>query len=226
MKKKIIYTILICILYVLIFSSKDIYAAGNVTLSSNLYDVKKEEIFEISINLENLPACAIQLELYFDTDKLEYISGPETSNNIENTVYYIWVDETGGNNPRQNGNIVTFSFKAKELGMANFSVSGVIFDKDGNELVTSFNGTSVYILDTTQTTKTNTISVSSEDNNAYLQIMRLGVEGISPDFDRNIMEYFLIVNSSVSSLNITAIPENENAKVNIYGDTRVKNWIK
>jgi len=226
MKKKIIYTILICILYVLIFSSKDIYAAGNVTLSSNLYDVKKEEIFEISINLENLPACAIQLELYFDTDKLEYISGPETSNNIENTVYYIWVDETGGNNPRQNGNIVTFSFKAKELGMANFSVSGVIFDKDGNELATSFNGTSVYILDTTQTTKTNTISVSSEDNNAYLQIMRLGVEGISPDFDRNIMEYFLIVNSSVSSLNITAIPENENAKVNIYGATRVKNWIK
>jgi len=55
-------------------------------------------------------------------------------------------------------------------------------------------------------------------DNSYLSIMRVGVEGISPDFDKNIMEYTLVVGDSVSDLNITALPENSDSKVNIYGN--------
>ena len=56
----------------------------------------------------------------------------------------------------------------------------------------------------------------------YLDTMRTGVEGIVPNFNKEITEYFLMVDSSINELNITAMPENANAKVNIYGDTKLK----
>ena len=52
--------------------------------------------------------------------------------------------------------------------------------------------------------------------------MRVGVEGISPDFDKNIMEYNLIISPDVSDLNITAMPENKDSSVSIYGNKGLK----
>ena len=63
------------------------------------------------------------------------------------------------------------------------------------------------------------------DNNAYLQVLRLGIEGISPDFDKDVFEYFVLVNDSVDKFDLTAIAENPNAKVNIKGNKDFKKGI-
>ena len=212
--------------FIILFNPSNIFAVQNIFLKSNVTNVKKGEEFEISINVNNISIAALQLELHFDENKVELISVPENSNHINNIVLYTWFDETGGSNPKNNSEIVKFKFKAKEAGEAIFGANGTFFDKDGHEIVSTLNGTSIYILEEnvkTSIDEQNNINVS--DNNNYLQIMRLGIEGISPDFNKDITEYYLIVNPSVSNLDITAIPENLEATVNISGNAGLKDGL-
>ena len=55
--------------------------------------------------------------------------------------------------------------------------------------------------------------------------MRLDKEGIIPDFDPNITEYYLTVDNLVEELNVTAIPESSKAKVTIEGNESLKKGI-
>ena len=55
--------------------------------------------------------------------------------------------------------------------------------------------------------------------------MRVNREGINPNFDANITEYYLIVSEEVDKLDITAIPINSDAKVEISGNQNLKNGL-
>lgn len=57
---------------------------------------------------------------------------------------------------------------------------------------------------------------------ATLKILRLDHEGISPDFQKDVREYYFIADSLVDNLNVTAIPKNSNAIVTITGNTNLK----
>lgn len=196
-----------------------------IRVVSDSNEIKKDEEFNISVNLRDMPASTLQLEIYFDKSKLEYVSGPEESNIVDNTLFYLWVDETGGDNPKQDGDILSLRFKGVEIGETFFGVSGKFFDKDGNEILADFIGTDIKVAPE----KLDIGEVNSTENragdDAYLQVMRIGVEGISPDFNKNIFEYFLVVPISIDKLDIVAVPENVDAKVNVIGDLALKNGL-
>lgn len=65
--------------------------------------------------------------------------------------------------------------------------------------------------------------VNAEDeNNTNLKIMRTNKENIIPNFDKGIFEYYLTVDNNTNSLDLTAVPENENSKVEIIGNKNFK----
>lgn len=65
--------------------------------------------------------------------------------------------------------------------------------------------------------------VNAEDeNNTNLKIMRTNKENIVPNFDKGIFEYYLTVDNNTNSLDLTAVAENENSKVEIIGNKNFK----
>lgn len=65
--------------------------------------------------------------------------------------------------------------------------------------------------------------VNAEDeSNTNLKIMRTNKENIVPNFDKGIFEYYLTVDNNTNSLDLTAVPENENSKVEIIGNKNFK----
>ena len=51
------------------------------------------------------------------------------------------------------------------------------------------------------------------------------MEGITPDFNKDITQYYLNVNDSVNDINVTAIAENKDSIVEISGNKGLKNGI-
>ena len=51
-----------------------------------------------------------------------------------------------------------------------------------------------------------------------LNKLRINQEGILPSFDKDIYDYYLTINEDIDSLEIEAIPENSNSKIEIVGN--------
>lgn len=62
-------------------------------------------------------------------------------------------------------------------------------------------------------------------DNTNLKILRLNYEGITPEFKKEIKEYYFIADMSINELEITAIPENEKATVKITGNAEIKEGL-
>lgn len=56
-----------------------------------------------------------------------------------------------------------------------------------------------------------------------LKELRINQEGILPSFDKDIYEYYLTISEDVNDLEIEAIPENLNSRVEISGNTNLQN---
>lgn len=70
-----------------------------------------------------------------------------------------------------------------------------------------------------QLTTNNTIQKSSESR---LKELKIDVEGLTPKFDKNTTEYYLIVDLSVKKINITAKTIDNSAKWVAYGNKNLK----
>lgn len=66
---------------------------------------------------------------------------------------------------------------------------------------------------------------NTQDENAYLQVLRLNKEGMVPSFEKDIYEYYLTVPDSVKEIEVVAISENPNANVDITGNTKLKEGL-
>lgn len=65
----------------------------------------------------------------------------------------------------------------------------------------------------------NIVQKSSE---ARLKDLKVDVEGLTPEFDKNTTEYYLVVDLSVNKLNITASTVDNKAKWAVYGNKNLK----
>ena len=63
------------------------------------------------------------------------------------------------------------------------------------------------------------------DNNADLEIMRLDRSGMIPSFNKDITEYYMTIGNHINNIEITAIPENKEASVQILGNNDLKEGI-
>ena len=234
--KKVISIILIFIIVILLNTSISniSLATESLTIKTDNQTIQKNENFKIYINIGSISVASYTLNIYFDNDKLEYISGPENTNVVNNRIINIWYDKTGGNNTRQNQDIATFEFKAKETGVANFNLTGELYDSNGgrinidntNENPVNFSKSSLQINIIEQ--EENSIelnTIAGENNNSLLKVMRLDKEGLIPEFSPDIKDYYFIADLDTNNLEVTAIPEATNANVQISGNQDLKEGL-
>lgn len=213
------------ILFILIIINIPIYslAEDNLKINADKENINLNENFKIYVNIGNINVASYTLNIYFDTTKVEYVSGSDNTNVINNRIINIWYDETGGKNIKNNQEIAVFEFKAKETGTASFYLSGELFDNNANRIQVNNSYTNISISEENKNTKTS--ENINQTNNSMLKIMRLDKEGITPEFSPDIKEYYFTTDLSTNSLNITAIPEAENSKVSITGNENLKEGL-
>lgn len=216
---KILFTVLISICINIPIS----FAQEEIKIIPNKDNIQLGEELKIAINIPDTELASFTLELYFNEQTLEYISGPHNSNNSNGRILYTWVSETGEN--EKNITIDKFLFKGKANGFSNIIVKGEFYNSKGEQIQLSNVIKQIQIgqsensdqADSTQ----NTENVAQKDN-TKLSRLRINEEGISPDFNPDIKEYYFIANKDINKLEVTAIAENTNSIVDITGNENFK----
>ena len=220
--KKVITTIIFIFTFAIVFSVKS-YSKSEISLNASDNNIQKDEEITLTANIPNTDIAAYTLWIYYDKEKVECITDEENINVLDGKIIYTWFSNTGKNKNLEE--LVNLKFKTKQDGIASFNIIAELYNENGEEIDINYKQTEVRIGDETEE-KIKDIEeitdVNVEDDNAFLKIMRVNKEGINPDFDKNIREYYLIVNEDVRDLDITAVAENKDAQVNITGNKNLK----
>lgn len=224
------------IIIILLSSKTNASSQKSVYLKSDKYSLKENEEFEITLNIEDSSVGAFTSYINFNMEKIEFISGPENINVKDGEIIYVWFDKEGGNNPK-NDVLGKFKFKAKESGLITITCSGDFYDSKGSKIDTNFNEEQVYINSNISNNLKNKQIKSNEDfesnlnEDNYIQDMKLNtnletlaIENVIlyPNFDNTVFEYNAQISNTEDDINILAIPENENAKVEIIKEDKLK----
>ena len=226
MKKKI-FIIIIIILAILTFNTfQESKANQEINIIASENKIQLENEVTITIKTNQTPIAAIDLSIFYDKEKLEFTSGPQNLKQEENEIKYSWFDEDGGENNITEREILSVEFKAIKEGIANIGISGTAYDKDGNILDINFNGTEIEIGKIQNQEELinvkGTESTDESQTNSKLQNLRLNEEGLEPEFNSEIYNYYFTTDKEINSLEVTAIPQNINANVTITGNTNIK----
>lgn len=151
----------IFLFFSIIFVSEMVQAAS-VNLSTNSNSVTVGNEFTVSASLSGASVASLSIKIGVDTSKVEYVSGPASSSFRNGTAIYTWTDPQGGLSPLTGGTIVTFRFRAKETGTANFSVSGSFYDANEQTITPSFSGTGISIIPLVTAAPQPTINLTPE----------------------------------------------------------------
>ena len=232
---KFIFKIIIFIFiinYIIFFNFNNIYAntSGNVYLSCNKQEVNIGDEIEISINIEGFNTSAYDFELYFDNDKLDFLENDNDKDNINlinNKINYIWFDRSGKG--EVTGIIKTFRFKAKKDGIATFILNGNFYTNKAQEVDTSFNNLQVNITNNDksilQKQAEEETGESNDISNSKLQNLRFNIEGLVPEFNKEVFDYYLTINNNINNLETLTVPENKNSKIEITGNENLKEGL-
>ena len=227
MKKIASFLVLLCftIMIYTVSLAQDKESQDNIYLSISKSELRNGEEFSFTINLANLNVSAFDINIYFDNQLFEYISGPENTNVIDGKVITSWYDETGGKNPKQNCELVKYTLRAKEIGSKLISIQGEFYNAEGELLQAFTDGIEIVQSEDKEIEK---IELSEEskvpDNNSKLEILRLNHEGMTPVFSPDITQYYFLT-ETLNELEVTAIPQNPVSEVNITGNTNFKEGL-
>lgn len=207
------------------------FAVTEINLTANKDNVDVGEEFSITVNETSSNIAAYTIWIYFDSQMVECVSAADNLNVVENKAIYTWFSENGVNEDLDE--LVQIEFKAKQDGVASFAATGEFYNQNGEQIDVKYNQVEVEIGNyvnqyaTTQNGKNDSEQAEKTANSssAKLEIMRLNQEGVNPDFNPDIHEYYLIVNEDTKKLDITAVPENREAEVKITGNDNLKNGL-
>ena len=225
--------VIIFILFIImcIFNFNNVYAItdGTVYLSSDKQIIEINEEIEVFVNIENFYSDAYDFELYFDNDKLEFISENNNGNVnvIDNRIICLWYDENGGKNDKT-GKVESFKFRAKSSGIATFSINGNFYTKRAQEVRTDFKELQIEVgKDETMLQKQarEETGKNNDKSNSKLQNLRLNIEGMVPDFNKDIYNYYLTVNDNINNIEVLTIGENNNSKITVTGNENLKDGL-
>ena len=203
--------------------------SGTVYLTSRQNEVNPGEEIEITVNLQNNKIAACNFYIYFEDTKVEFIdnnSQEDSTYNIKlNSKYinFVWFDKLGGEGAK-NGEITTFKFRAKENGLATFTINGEFYDQNGQLIQTDFKEEQIKIgkEESNLQKQSKEEGTNLEGNNSNLQVLRVDKEGLIPSFEKDIQEYYLNVSKDTSFVDVLAISENKNATVEIQGNENLE----
>ena len=216
--KKYIITLLILIFFDATISYSATKSKVYLTANKDILEIGEE--IEITINLQNSKTSAYNANIYFDDTKMELISKNDNINVIGNRIIILWYDKQGEVGAKE-GKLETLVFKAKQEGIANFTIQGQFYNEKAQEIETEFNQLQIQIgKEETELEKQAKQEQGTDKklNNANLQDLRINQEGIVPNFKTDIYEYYLTVTNDVKEIEILSIPENQNATIQINGN--------
>lgn len=197
----------------------------SIYLNVSNTEIKNGEEFSFTINLTNIDVAAFDMQINFNNELLEYVSGPQNTNVVGSKMITVWYDETGGEKPKQNCELVKYTFKVKEIESEYIAIQGEFYNAEGTKIQSFTDGIEIIANEETQT---ETIEISEESevtsNNSKLKNLRLNHEGMTPVFSPDVTEYYFLT-EDLSALEVTAIPENANADVMISGNTNFKEGL-
>lgn len=242
MNKKIIYkitiaiSIMISIVTTIIVVNKFINK-NNVNTSAKLasnevmkLNVKSVDSVneELYINFVNASLASMTLEIFFDQNNLEYENNMENSNYSNGRILYTWVSETGKN--KKIDNVGPFNFKSKNDNDSKIVVTGEFYNENGERIDIqsgSINITKNINENNEENVKNveNNTSVNTDKSNANLLVLRLNHEGISPEFSKEIKDYYIIIDETINKFDITTIAENTNSIISITGNNNFKTGL-
>lgn len=220
MKK--IKNIIIFVIILTLLITKKCYAETEINIISDKGEIQKDEEINIKVEITDAQIAAFTLEIYWDSSILEYIKGPENSNYSNNRIIYTWVSNTGKN--LQGIETEEFQFKVLKEEKANIAVLGEFYNQEGKKLEIDNTNIELEVKKNENSTEetAEVIKYAGESDSASLSVLRLNHEGISPEFQKNQKEYYFVTDTKIDNLEVTAIPENANATVNITGNRNLK----
>ena len=218
--------------------------SSQIIISSSKNSVASNEAFTILLSANNTNIAAYTLWIYYESEKVECISQIDNINIQNNKIIYTWYSNDGEN--KSLDDMLELEFVAKQEGIATFSVTGEFYSETGKQLKLQGNSLDVVIGDVTLMAENNSMietqeenssqkntqedadllaEVQNEDSSLNLGIMRTNQEGITPNFNAEILEYYLVVDETVNNLDITAIPVSKKAEIVIVGNKNLKSGI-
>ena len=226
--KKIFYFICIFLGIMCLFKNTSIATTtGTVYLQSNKQVIEVGEEIEITINIKDIKTSTFTSYLNFDNTKFEYVSGPENTNILENRIIFVWYDEAGGTKSKQ-GELAKFKFKAKQNGTATFITSGEYYTSTGQEININFEEIQIQVGKEESNFEKQAREEQGTDtttNNSKLNALRINIQGIVPNFNKDIYEYYLATNLDINQIEVLAISDNPNATVEITGNNNLKQGL-
>lgn len=218
--------------------------SSQIIISSSKNSVASNEAFTILLSANNTNIAAYTLWIYYESEKVECISQIDNINIQNNKIIYTWYSNDGEN--KSLDDMLELEFVPKQEGIATFSVTGEFYSETGKQLKLQGNSLDVVIGDVTLMAENNSMietqeenssqkntqedadllaEVQNDDSSLNLGIMRTNQEGITPNFNAEILEYYLVVDETVNNLDITAIPVSKKAEIVIVGNKNLKSGI-
>ena len=222
--RKTVVMLIILILLLLLGMNKSL-AESKMEIIADNEVIKQGEETKIRIELNNTNVAAFTLEIFWDNTKLEYISGPENSNYSNNRIIYTKVNDKGVS--EDTIDVDGFVFKGNKDGIANVVVTGDFYTSSGETVDLDIASLQIQIgevkaIDEQVTDEIKPKEKNVSDDNTNLSILRLNREGISPEFNKDVKEYYFIADESITNLEVTAIPKNADSTVTVTGNTDFK----
>lgn len=214
MIKKIIVLLIVIVFFIPI----QVLAVEQISIEASKNIVEQGETFQVIIDTNDVEIAAFTVWIYFETDKLECIENVENANVVDGKMIYSYFSETGKNEKFKSP--FEIDFKAKTIGKTTMSVIAEFYNENGEKIDTR--NVELYIdIEEPETENKNKDNAS----NANLDVLRVNVEGITPQFEPEVYEYYLVTEENIKDLDVMAIPENESATVKISGNTKLEQGI-
>ena len=220
MKRKVLSIICLSLLVLVSILNIESNAKTILNIKMNKEEINVGEELDLTIENSDISAAACTIWIYFDNEKLECLTKLDNLNVINNRIIYTWISENGYNTELTN--FLNLKFKAKTAGIASFTIITEMYDENGKEIEVDSSATAEIKIIEENSQKQTKNNVS---NSLDLDIMRLDIEGIVPNFSPDITEYYIVVDEDIEKINVTAISESDNANIKIDGNNNLKNGI-
>ena len=212
--KKIVYSLSICLLALIFISNIN---AASIGMSINKSTAYVGESFSVSISgINGKVNITSSSNVSISISGIQFVEGAMNITGTANAVGTGTVTVTPID-------VTTTSADPEEITAAR-SVSINIKEKEvinnNNNSSNSNNQSNNTVASNTQNNNSNANNTKSSNN--YLKSLQVSEEGLTPDFNRNKLNYSLSVGEKVTSINVTAVPEDSKAKVYVSGNTELK----
>lgn len=209
--KKIIYSFSVCMLALMLISNIN---AASIGMSINKSSAYIGDSFSVTISgINGKVNITSSSNVSISTSGTQFIDGSMTINGTANSVGAASVTVTPID-------VTTTAAEPEEVTQAK-TVSLTVKEKEvvNNTNNTNNNASNNTTANTQASTSNNT---STKSSNNYLKSLQVSEEGLSPNFNKNKTSYSLSVSEKVTSINVTALAEDSNAKVYVSGNTDLK----